>query len=265
MPKITNTQNVPRDKFVKNLIVPLRPGEVLLEGDQSQAEARIVAYKAEETTLIKLFDEGKKVHEYVGTLMFQKPVSKKETSKEYDVAKVIAHMSNYGGSYLKIAQVILDDLGIVVPTTECKKRQNIYYQQFPRIRSVYQAEIKQELLNNLRRIKTPIGFGGWERKFFMPKGDELFRAAYAHYAQNPVAFITNLGLIRLTEWGWGDYIYMQCHDAIVMSVPEQRLKQAAVILQKALTYPLEIKGRTLVIPIELKAGKRWGEMEDVHV
>lgn len=260
--RITNTQNVPREPRFRDLIVPFREGEVLVEGDQSQAESRIVAWKAGDTTLITMFENGEKVHEYVGSLMFSKTITKKTTPEEYAVSKMISHMSNYGGSYFKIAQVILDDLGIAFPTDECRRRQNIYYQQFPRIRSVYQAEIENELKTSMRRLKS---ITGWSRKFYQPWGKDLLRAAYAHYAQNPVAFITNQGLNRLVEWGWEDHIYMQCHDAIIMSVPEKKMEEAGRAIKKALTHTFTIKGRPLTIPIDISWGRRWGSMEELHV
>ena len=134
--KITNVQNVPRDAKIKNLIIPLREGEVLLEADQSQAESRIVAYKAEEMRLIGLFEHGEKIHEVVGSILWNKQINKKDNPIEYNAAKTISHASNYGTSPQKIAQIILNDLGTAFSIAECREKQNIYFQQFPRIQKL---------------------------------------------------------------------------------------------------------------------------------
>ncbi len=265
MSVITNTQNVPRDPKIKNLFIPLRDGEVLLEGDLSQAEARIVAYKAEERTLIQLFERGEKVHEYVASIIFQKKVNKKEDPLSYQVGKTIAHASNYGTSPQKIAQILLNETGTAVDVNECRLRQNVYFQNFPRIKSVFQAEIKHELETKMRKLYTPIGFGGWSRKFNSAFGDELLRAAYAHYPQNIVAFVTNQAIVKLSKFGWEKNVYAQVHDSVLMTVPKERVDTMARILKQAMSYELEIKGKKFIIPVELKTGKRWGEMEDLHV
>ena len=75
--------------------------------------------------------------------------------------------------------------------------------------------------------------------------------------------MTNQGLIRLCDWGWSKFIYGQMHDAILLTVPESRLQMAAKTLQKAMTHEFIVKGRKLIIPIELKYGKKWGEMHEV--
>lgn len=255
---VQNTQNVPRDPKIKNLIVPLRPGEVLLEGDLSQAEGMVVAWKSEELTLMDLYLKGEDVHSFVGSLIMERTITKKN-KVERTVSKRIIHGSNYGMSKNKISEVLLNEADIVISPQECQRRQNIYFQNFPRIRSVYHAEIERELRQNLRILQTP---NGWKRKFFNPWGNDLLRQAYAHYPQNTVAYITNLGLIRLIQWGWEPYVYAQVHDSILMTVPKEKVRHAATILKKAMTTTIDIKGRPLTIPVELKVGERWGSMED---
>ncbi len=260
MPQITNTQNVPRDSKIKNLVVPLNPGEVLVEGDLSQAEGMVVAWKAEELTLIGLYEKGEDVHSFVGSLVMERTITK-ANPKERTVAKRIVHGSNYGMSKNKMSEILLNEADIVISPRECQVRQNIYFQNFPRIRSVYHADIERELREKLRMLETP---DGWVRKFFNPWGGDLLRQAYAHYPQHVVASVTNQGLIRLMRWGWGRHIYAQVHDSILMTVPKTRVGNAVEVLKRALTAPIEIKGRTLTIPVDIKVGERWGEMKECH-
>lgn len=263
---IQNTQNIPRDPKVKNMFIPLRPGEVLLEADLSQAESRIVAWKGRVTKLIQLFNEGAKVHEYVASLMFQKPINKKDNPEEYQIGKKIGHLSNYDGAPKLISEEILNETNgkLWVPPDETKRRQNIYFQGFPQIRSGYQLGLKHEIMNSMGWLKTPIGHGGWQRKFYAGFSNQLWRVVYAHYAQNMVAFVTNNGIIRMGN-SWAKYLYSQTHDSILMTVPSKMLKQCARSLEAAMTYELMINDMPLVIPVEMKVGERWGDMEDYNV
>jgi len=261
MPKIINAQNWDRSPRVRNLIIPRNPGEVLLECDQSQAEARIVAWYAQERTLKELFKAGKKVHEFVGSLVMEEVITKKTTPMKYETSKRIVHGSNYGMRPGKLAEILLDETGIAVSVSECKKRQNLYFQNFPRIISGFHMGIQQELRENLNVLKTPPI--GMQRKFYTPYGDELHRKAYAHYPQNVAGWITNNGINLLYYNSWlKPHLYMQMHDAIILSVPKERLTEAVTLTKEAMTQPIVIKGDELVIPIDAKVGEKWGEMKD---
>jgi len=261
--QIINAQNFSRDAEVRNLISARNPGEVLLEADLSQAEARVVTWYAQESQLMDLFQSGAKVHEYVGSKVMQREITKKHTPIEYETSKRIVHGSNYGMKAPTLAEVLLveSEGKIVLSVAECRKRQNAYFQNFPRIKTGYHMGIQEELRNNLKVLTTPPI--GMQRKFYTPWGDELFRQAYAHYAQNVVAWITNNGINEIYyNSNFNKYLYMQNHDAILLSLPQAKLEEGKELLVKVMTKKIVIKGEELVIPVECKTGFHWGEMEN---
>ena len=257
--KLINNQNWPRESRIRRMLLPRREGEVLLEADLSQAEARVVAWLAQEEDLISLYEKGESVHEFIGSLIMGIKVSKKDAPNEYHVSKILAHGSNYGLGAQKASDEILKETGIVVTKPEAQIRQNRYFQQFPRIKTHFQYYLEQGLGRNFKTIKVP---WGWERKFYAPWGSSLLRQVYAFYPQSIIAYITNMGLIKLVDNGLGDMLYLQEHDAIVLSVPFDFLDEGAVVLQEALHTPVEIKGKSLTIPCEVKWGYNWGEMKE---
>ena len=64
-----NMQNVPRDKKIKNLLCAT-PGYTLLQLDYSQAELRVLALLSGDPWLIKVYQDGKDLHDAVATDMF---------------------------------------------------------------------------------------------------------------------------------------------------------------------------------------------------
>lgn len=243
------------------MFVPMREDEVLLEGDLSQAEGMVVAWYAQEKVLMEKYRNGEDVHSFVGSIVLEKKITK-ENKQERDMAKRLVHGANYGMSPFKIVEVVLNEMGIQMSPMVAKRAQNIYFQNFPRIRTNFHQGIQNELRTQLRVIKTPVGF---ERKFYTPWGDSLFREAYAFYPQNIVAFITNRALIRLWKKGWGDKTLAQVHDAVLMSVPRSRVKEGVEVLREVMTYPIQIKGTELTIPVEFKVGENWGDMKEVKI
>lgn len=259
--KIRNLQNIPRKPRTKKLFIPDSPDELLLEADLSQAEGMVVAWYAEETRLIEKYKAGEDVHSFVGSIILERPISKKN-KQERQMAKTVVHASNYDTSPGKITEIVLDELEVVMSKKQAERCQNIYFQNFPRIRSVFQAGIRKELESNLRILRTPVGF---ERKFWAPWGPELFRQAYSHYPQNVVAYVTNQGVIRISESPYSNMLLAQVHDSMLLSVPKDRLEEVAKAVKEAMTSSVLIKGRELVIPVELKVGVSWGEMEEYKV
>jgi len=260
MNKIINAQNFPRNPKIRRLIIPSQPGNVLLEGDLVQAESMVVAWYAKERNLMMMYLEGADVHSWVGSLIMEEQITKADVEKR-TMAKRIVHGSNYGMYPQMIVRTILKELCVALPLWKAKRAQTIYFQHFPMIRLGYHKGIEEELRTQNRVIRTPTGF---ERKFFAPWGRELFKEAYAHYAQNIIAYITNQAMNRLQELGYVDYIYMQTHDAVVLDIPKTKIVEMASILRQVMTYPVTIKNKELVIPVEIKIGKNYGEMEEYN-
>lgn len=85
-----NMQNIPRDKKIKNLLCAT-PGYILLQLDYSQAELRVLAMLSEDPWLIKVYQDGKDLHDAVATDMFGPNFNKEQ--------RVMAKTINFGIAY----------------------------------------------------------------------------------------------------------------------------------------------------------------------
>lgn len=84
----TNLQNIPPGE-VKSLFIP-DEGKVFINADLSQAEARVVAYLADERRLIEVFEQGGDIHRRNAANIFN--VSESEvTHEQRQMAKRVVH------------------------------------------------------------------------------------------------------------------------------------------------------------------------------
>lgn len=261
----TNLQNLPRDKRIKRMFIP-REGFVFVEADLSQAESRIVAWKAEERHLIEMYEKNEDVHSFVASMMFKKPV--KKGMPERQAAKPIAHGSNYNMKPPTLAETVLKETGKFMTVREARTLQNMYYQNFLGIKSTFHRQIRLELHKNNRILTNPFGR---RRKFWQPWGDQLFRQAYSHYAQSTVADIMNLALVQCWKHlvPKGVRIVAQVHDSILFEVPNALVThefRSGILcdIVNCMLIPFSIEDRQITIPVELKwGGRSWGDLEDI--
>ena len=255
----TNLQNIP--KKMRVMFIP-DVGFVLLEMDLSQAEARIVAYRARDYVgLVKIFESGQDIHKCVASIIFKKPVSEISFDERY-TAKRIVHASNYDMGPKKFAQIYNMDIArfnLDIPfinKIQAAAFQKIVHQAFPSIRGVYHKEIR-ELVSRDKMLR---GIFGSRMIFHDRLGPDLFRAAYAYYAQNAIGQLTNIILMKITK---RVNVLHQMHDGLLMQVKPDEVKDVMKFVHEEAQIPLTIEGRTIVIPEEYSVGDNWGELEEV--
>ena len=244
----TNLQNIPNG-VIKQLFLA-DPGKILLNADLSQAEARVVAYLAGDERLIRVFENGGDIHRKNAANIFKKK-EEEVTEDERQLAKRVVHASNYGMGPATFSR----NTGI--PVSEAKRLLNQYFATYPRIK-VWHMQISNQLKNS-RRLRAP---SGRERVFFNRWDESLTKEGLAYIPQETVGTLVNDALIEL----WEDKshpleLLLQVHDSILCQCPEDRVEESIARLKKSLTRPIQVNGRTLVIPIDIKKGYNWAQME----
>lgn len=249
-----NLQNIPGQ--IRNIYVP-DEGKVMIKGDLSQAEARIVAWLAQDDTLKAIFRSGQSVHKMVASLIFgMKPEEVSKESKEYKLAKNMVHASNYAVGVRTFA----NHVGVEVKEAEKVMRE--YEKLFPNIKGVFHAGVEAQLRKN-RTLINPLGR---KRVFFERWGDELKRSAYSHIPQSTVADVINTCWIALDEGlPSGAEVLMQVHDELVLQCYPEQVDLAARMFKKEVEIPLTINGDILVIPVELSVGPNWKDTKSYEV
>lgn len=262
--------------------------KVWLFADYSQAENRIVAWAGPVPLMKEWFIKGEDIHlntaKIIGRTvqenniqmphkLFTKPYSSltKEDKKERYIGKQTNHANNYGlGEITFAARTGLPRkfAGIV---------QDIYFKNFPEVRTGYQAWIISQL-NKTRTLINPLG---WKRTFYDIYGPELERAAFAWYPQSTIGLMLIRALRRLCEiikvpiknmlWtprnigSLGLDIQLQVHDSIGVVTEEDKVEQTALIIKDIMESPIMIRDEPLVIPVDFKYGPSWGDLHDLKL
>lgn len=270
-----NLQNVPKG-ICREVFIP-DEGCMFMAADLSQAEARVVAYLAEDEALMEMFDSGGDVHTKVAAMLFQKD-EKDVTKEERVLGKTIVHASNYSMGPRSFAE------HTGMSFRDARERLNTYHVTFPKIK-LWHMDVAREL----RRSKTLVTPMGRRRSFFGRWNDALLRDGYAYIPQSTVSDVILKGMARLYE-ALPDCckIVFNIHDEIVI---QASIKPPSVFFRKTvnfdkgtvecakgverdmawvdilerimidcMTIPIEIKGRTLTIPVNVTTGMNWNEV-----
>lgn len=243
----SNLQNVPHG-MPRQVFVP-DPGMVFVGADLSQAEARVVAWLAQDERMMDVFKQGGDIHKRNAALIFHKSEADVTPDERY-LAKRVVHASNYGMGPRKFAQIA----GIT--EREARALLDRYFQAFPRIQSWH-----REVERQVRQGRTLVNPFGRKRVFMERIGPELFREAYAYVPQSTVA--DQLHRASLEIWARlpePARIVLQVHDSIVVQCSESQVEEVKAIVREALERPIVIMGRELVIPADVKVGSNWDEV-----
>lgn len=243
-----NLQNIPRGKFRNCFIAD--EGKVLIKADLSQAEYRVLIWKARIRRVIDKFlhDPSFSIHKWNASENIYRVPIENVTPKMYQDAKNGVYGANYGIGALKVSRMY------DIPTSDAKFIITRYHEAVPEIIQVYQKEIEQEV-QTTRQIKNPLGR---IRQFMGRMDDELFRSAYSHYCQSTVADLILLALIELDDLDVE--LLLQIHDELVIQAPVETVVESSQRLKKALERPVSFPGvaEPLVIPADVKVGFTWG-------
>ena len=239
-----NLQNIPSG-IVKRLFIS-DPETILINADLSQAEARIVAYLANEQRLIRVFEEGGDIHRRNAATIFR--VKEEDvTLHQRELAKRVVHASNYGMGPITFSK------NVGVSVAEAKKLLNTYFATYPGI-PLWQTRIKHEVQNR-RVLVTPFGR---RREFFNRWSESMVKEAYAYIPQSTVADIINQAMICLHNKGLE--LLLQVHDSIVVQCKTECAAETIEQIRTCMEYQLTINNRTMVIPADFKTGSNWQDM-----
>lgn len=278
----TQVQNIPG--YAKPML-SADPGNEMCEVDNSQSEARCTAYCSQELKLIEALESA--THDFyktLGTLFFNIPYEEVTDFFRNKVLKKIVH----GTNYMMGAKTFIENIGVQILHETSQKlgiklvqipRKNhpeektiqgfakelleAYHVPFPRVRAWYK-EIYQEI-QTTGFLTSPLGH---VRKFFgdITKEHDMLRGAVAHQPQNLSVSILNKGYWKvykeLVVPSKGKFrLKAQVHDSILSQYPKEERDYWVPRKMALMRNPVQVHGRTLVIPIDAKVGPNWKQME----
>jgi DNA polymerase I-like protein with 3'-5' exonuclease and polymerase domains len=275
----TQVQNIP--DYAKYMLVA-DEGFILAEPDLSQSDARGTAYLAEDLALIQALEHPTQdFYTSLGTLFFGIPYE--EVSKELrnKILKKIVH----GTNYMMGAVTFIENAGtknlleaapslhVSVSLSQLPPKDSItlkafasmllesYHVPFAKVREWYK-DVKHEIMTT-KMLVSPLGH---TRFFFgnVEKNYSAFNSAVAHGPQNLTGAVLNKGfwhMWQMVKREHGDFrLKAQIHDSAPFQYREGRteLRDEA---WRSMNVVVKIKGRYLLIPVDCKEGKNWGDME----
>jgi len=239
-----NMQNIPgsiRDIFVAD------SGCILVKVDLSQVEARLVAYIAEDPTMMNVFEKGEDIHSKVASMVLDIPLERiGKDSEERKKGKTCVHAANYLIGAGKFGTII------GLPMARAKVLLGRYYSLF-RLGS-WHDKIKAKIKKD-RILVTPFGR---VRRFFDILGEPLYRSAIAHVPQSTASDHINRGAVRMEgQLPKGAQILLQVHDELVIQCLVKDKDRVIELIKRELSEPIPINGREVVIPVDIGVGYDW--------
>jgi len=235
---------------IRKLFIP-DDGFIIADADLAGADARVVAWEANDLALMQAFREGLSVHAENAKEMFG-PDAGPDGRREpiYSECKVAVHATNYGASYKTIAA----NLGWTRHKAEqFQKRWFAAHPAIPEWHDRTYGEIQKT-----RMVRNKFGY----RRVYFDRTDGLLPEALAWVPQSTVALVCTKGAnaLRKAFSKANVQILLQVHDSLVFQYPIEFHQQRHLLLS-----PLQIPipyDDPLTIPWSLKTSDRsWGHAE----
>jgi uracil-DNA glycosylase family 4 len=254
-------------------------GFTLIEPDLSQAEDRVVCVLAKDWDALKayervVFKKNKyelKDDRHTITAMY---VCSKGFDEITDYDRQIGKKTRHAGNYDMQKHMHMLNLakfgGVYISEWAAGQQLEKFHAENPKIKGVFHAEIQQALQENDCILRSPFGR---ERQFFNRWGTEMFKEAYAYLPQTIVSDQVKFAMLRIAQRLGGHYMknfffLEESHDSFLALCRDDLVRWCNGIIKEELERPINFRNCTLsreynlVIPCDIKVGKRWIEASE---
>jgi len=255
-----NLQNIPikteEGRRIRKGFVPSAKENVLLSGDYSQIELRVLAHLSGDKNLVRAFKEGLDIHAYTASLVFG--IDEKDVTPEMrNMAKTVNFGIIYGMSPYGLSQ----SLGIDV--NKAKDFIDAYFERYPDVKQYLEGLIEAARENGF--VTTILG-----RRRYIPEinsSDIRLRSFAERTAvntpiQGSAADIIKVAMLAIAEKiakdNLGTRMILQVHDELVFDVPKPELEKSYRIIKDGMEDIIKLK-----VPVEahIEVGRNWLEMK----
>ena len=256
-----NLQNIPirtsdgrriREAFIA------RDGYKLISADYSQIELRLMAHAANETEMIKAFNENVDIHSQTASKVFGIPIEDLDSEIRRS-AKAINFGIIYGISAFGLSKQLS------CSQSEAKNFIESYFDQFPKIKSYMDAMIENAKLNGY--VETFFGrripIKGINSKNFQERSFAERQSINAPI-QGSAADIIKRAMIKIhnvfQEKNIESKMLLQVHDELVFECPKDEINTVSNLIKKEMEqanlplFPLNIP-----IVVDFGEADNWSE------
>jgi DNA polymerase-1 len=252
-----NLQNIPirtaEGRRVREAFIA-PAGHLLLSGDYSQIELRILAHLSGDPVLIETFRRGEDVHDRTALEVFG-PFSPIPRDQQRSFSKMI----NYALLYGKTAFTLAKDLG--VSRKEAEAFIAAYFARYPKVRTFIDQTIAgaretgvvRTLLGRLRRLPEITAKNTAVRL-------EAERQAVNTPVQGSAADLIKRAMIDLSRAiarrRLQSRLILQIHDELLLEVPEREADQALALVREVMEGALSLD---VPLVVDARLGRNWAE------
>lgn len=259
-----NLQNIPirteEGRKIRNAFEAPK-GYKFISADYSQIELRVIASLAEDTTMIKAFNDGEDIHKRTAATIYDVPIKKVDKDMRY-AAKAI----NFGVIYGQGPYGLSETAGITY--YEAKEFIDTYFEKHKNIKK-YLDDMK-EMAREKGYVETLFG-----RRRYIPEinsGVPAVRAGAERVAinmpiQGTAADIMKIAMIDLHALLEEKYteeevkLLLSVHDEVVLEVKDELVEEVAEVVRDLMQSP---RGIDLAVPVkvDVEIGQKWGALKE---
>ncbi|GLI50452.1 DNA polymerase [Tepidanaerobacter syntrophicus] len=254
-----NLQNIPvkteEGKHIRGVFTADGPGHLLLSGDYSQIELRVLAHMSEDPGLIDSFLKGEDIHTRTASEVFGVPLEEVTPSLR-NKAKAVNFGIIYGISDYGLAQ----NLGI--SNQEAKEYIDAYFKRYPKVKDFIRETIASARIQgyvttllNRRRYIPDINSKNYHLRSFAE------RTAVNTPIQGSAADIIKIAMVNvykaLKENGLGAKILLQVHDELILDSRQEELSKVKDILKDCMEHAFSLK---VPLTVDIHQGYTWEEL-----
>jgi uracil-DNA glycosylase family 4 len=247
----SNYQNQP--KKVRSFY-PAEPGNIFIQMDLSQAEARVVAALCKDEKWLQEFDK-EDLHTKVASMLYGISPEKVRKAVERQTAKRVAHASHYLLGWSLLSNILK------CSAKEAKAHKKTYYEIRPNLDGWHGRVRKQ--IRDTKKIVTPFGR---MIQFPGPINDKVIRDAVAAEPQSTSADYLNRAIDKMYYEGPEEFQFnLQVHDSILFQVPNELscIQRNIEALKEITEIEIDVHGVPLVIPCDFEIGFDWYNLTEI--
>lgn len=254
-----NLQNIPvRGELGREIRKAFicEPDHVLVAGDYSQIDLRVLAHLSQDENLLAAFKEDKDIHAATASQLFGVDISK-VTSDMRRLAKTVNFGVIYGMSEFGLEQAT------ELSRQEAAQFIAAYFAKYPGVKSY--LDDTREKARQKGYVETILG-----HRRYVPEvlsSNRIVREAAERMAINMPVQGTSSDIIKVAminlhremlERKIKSRMLLQVHDELIFEVPQDELEEMTDLIRVRMSDAIKL---SIPVKVDIKSGPNWGAME----
>ncbi len=254
-----NLQNIPvrgelGREIRKAFIAP--PGSILVAGDYSQIDLRVLAHLSQDESLVNSFRQDKDIHSATAAQLFGVDMADVKPDMRR-LAKTVNFGVIYGMSEFGLEQA-----------TELSRKEagqfiTAYFEKYPGVTRY--LESTREQAHRLGYVQTILGHRRYIPEINSP--NRMVREAAERMAINMPVQGTSSDIIKIAminiyremlERGLKSRMLLQVHDELIFEAPRAEVAELTHLVREKMSTAINI---SVPLKVDTKSGPNWGAME----